>query len=387
MRAFLTTAAAALVIAAATPAAALTINLLDQSGAMPNEVRDSYQAAAQYWQSVLTNDATVNIDITFDPTNVSTYSTLSTRSTDVRAWEALVQATRSNDALDQGLVLPTISRGGVTFITNAAPENPGYYDGSETARRMLLLNTALGKALGDVRIDPDTIDGTIYLGGPNYDFDPRDGVAANKVDVLGVMLHEIGHILGFTSGVDAVGQLGPWAAAHQPVFSALDMFRYSMDYRSQAPGYTPVLDFTFGQSAILNPYFSIDGGQTALFGNMLSNGQPYQSSHWDAKPCGLEFGLMDPTYCDGDNARKVSALDLAALDAIGWNLNLDPLADPRYRMSTAEVFDQYMSGSAGVPEPSTWALFILGFGLVGSRMRRNPVGRGVRPSGSSPACP
>ncbi|RYD27570.1 MAG: PEP-CTERM sorting domain-containing protein [Lysobacteraceae bacterium] len=70
---------------------------------------------------------------------------------------------------------------------------------------------------------------------------------------------------------------------------------------------------------------------------------------------------MDPTLGACSNA-VVTANDLAAMDAIGYNLNFDILQNKGYAISTAQI--------AAVPEPMTWSLMILGFGLIGGTMRR-----------------
>jgi hypothetical protein len=62
----------------------------------------------------------------------------------------------------------------------------------------------------------------------------------------------------------------------------------------------------------------------------------------------------------------VTATDLAAFDALGWNLNFDVLAAPDYHMTSADIYAQFRSS---VPEPDTWAMMILGFGFVGGAMR------------------
>jgi hypothetical protein len=69
----------------------------------------------------------------------------------------------------------------------------------------------------------------------------------------------------------------------------------------------------------------------------------------------------------------VSALDLAAFDAMGWNLAADALArNGAYKRSTAQIY------SAAVPEPASWALMIGGFGAIGAslRLRRTAVSFG-----------
>ena len=79
---------------------------------------------------------------------------------------------------------------------------------------------------------------------------------------------------------------------------------------------------------------------------------------------------MNPYICNGVGV-SVSGLDLAAFDAIGWNINFDVLADNNaYNVSTTQI---YQSFSAAVPEPATWAMMILGFGLMGTVARRRRV--------------
>jgi hypothetical protein len=71
---------------------------------------------------------------------------------------------------------------------------------------------------------------------------------------------------------------------------------------------------------------------------------------------------MNPYICGGKED-AVEALDLAFFDAIGWNVNVDVLANPGYTFTTGAAFGL-------VPEPSTWAMIIGGFGMVGGAMRR-----------------
>ncbi|HWI86755.1 MAG TPA: NF038122 family metalloprotease, partial [Sphingomonas sp.] len=125
-----------------------------------------------------------------------------------------------------------------------------------------------------------------------------------------------------------------------------------------------VLDFTPGTAS----YFSVDGGLTALFGNKFStgsfNGDGRQASHWkDAIGCSGQLGIMDPTFCYGQMG-DVTALDLAAFDAIGWNLQRDVILNPAYHRTTAQIYASF------VPEPASWAMMLGGFGLVGGALRR-----------------
>jgi hypothetical protein len=123
-------------------------------------------------------------------------------------------------------------------------------------------------------------------------------------------------------------------------------------------------------------YFSIDGGDSQLFGSSEYhtgeyNGDGASASFWKDDETGKSGGIMDSDPGTG-NGMAVSALDLAAVDAIGWDLNFDVLANPDYRMSTADIY----RAMTAVPEPSTWLQMILGFGLIGGAARyRRPAAR------------
>jgi hypothetical protein len=155
------------------------------------------------------------------------------------------------------------------------------------------------------------------------------------------------------------------------IFSALDMFRYSNDPANLVPGTNPVLDLSVGGTK----YFSIDGGLTQFNGNSLFatgtyNGDGDQASHWKdasgASACGPQIGIMDPTFCYQQRG-EVTALDLAAFDAIGYNLAADSRSS-NYLVNTAQIYNRF--NATAVPEPASWGMMIVGFGAVGFAMRR-----------------
>ncbi len=229
-----------------------------------------------------------------------------------------------------------------------------------------------------------------------FDFDPTDGVNPNTFDFIGVAIHEIGHALGFVSGVDYYDAYGrPNGPGRTQAnfnfnttswFSALDMFRYSTDVNNIAPGTGPVLDLSVTRAATIaaggNPYFSIDGGLTQLFGDSrfatgYYNGDGDQASHWkDAPGCSGQIGIMDPTFCYQQTG-EVSALDIAAFDAMGWNVSFDVIANSGYKRTSSQNLQPVLRGS-GADE--------LGDDDLGLRLRRrrhasSPAGSGHRAAG------
>lgn len=367
-------AAAAAIVAGASQAA--VINLIDVGGVTGSAAQQGFQVAAAYWGGILTNNATINLNVSFAALAPGIIgSTGSTRADyGVQSWQNQVNATKSGSAIDSSIVLPTLSTGGVSGLTagvNASGNNDNnvtaVLNGTQNCSRNVYANTSVLKAIGAnvAGVGSSTIDGSMTFSSTfAFDFNPTNGISANTFDFLGVAIHEMGHALGFVSGVDFFdyygGPNGPGANTlgydlnDTSIFSALDMFRYS------APG---TLDFRTGGSK----YFSIDGGSTALFGNSLStgryNGDGNQASHWkDLGGCDGQLGIMDPNFCYGQMG-EVTGLDLAAFDAMGWNLSTDAL---QYQNTTsADIFS-----ALAVPEPSSWAMALLGLAGVGAVVRK-----------------
>jgi hypothetical protein len=162
-------------------------------------------------------------------------------------------------------------------------------------------------------------DGAVsFNSGFAFDFNSADGVAPGTMDFETVAVHEIGHVLGFTSVVDWLdaGYTGPIA------LSTLDLFRF-------APADTPA-DAAQFRTAIRNVVpggvmlFS-DTSTVAQFATGAALGDGRQASHWkDGSPA---LGVMDPTLAYGELS-PISALDLRALDLIGWNVAPTPVPLP-----------------------------------------------------------
>jgi hypothetical protein len=375
----LTSIAAALlmVIVAAPAAAGPTINLIDMGGVTGSKAEQGFKIAAKYWESVLTNDVVLNFNVGFSklPPNVlgGTSSNLF-QFVPITAYYDLLNA-GGNSALDAQAAThraPLDANGSVTVQVPAyltpATQNGVAASGTRTApantaiSKTIALSTANGKALFGG--NQNVVDGTIQFSSDfGFDFNPTDGITAGTSDFIGVAVHEMGHALGFLSGADDFDySVGPGAGIDGAWWGyGMDMFRYS------APG---VLNWSFNTPS----YFSVDGGVTPFRNGALSTGSNYgdgnQASHWKAPTaspfCSNFLGVMNPYICNG-RAGIVTGLDLALFDAIGWNTNIDVIANPQYAFTTAQMYAEF-----AVPEPTSSALLLAGFGaMIGLARRRN----------------
>ena len=302
---------------ASAPAQALLFNLTSTGNANADA---GFQAAANFWQSQFTDNVTVNITAGFAALAPgllgqagSSYLTTNL-STMKRALAA--DATSADDAT-MVAGLPT----GTTYskYINGTLNNAGAAH-VETGVTGLRMTTANAKAIGLLAANNPVEDAAITFSSLfNFDFNRSDGIGAGLYDFVGIAIHELGHALGFTSGVDildvnSTATLKYVDAAFDPYATLLDFTRCSGT--SQALGAN--MDWTLGNSA---KDFAIDGKCTALISNAWSTGvgnggDGMQASHWKDN---LGIGIMDPTAAPTGALNVVTANDLRALDVIGWN--------------------------------------------------------------------
>lgn len=310
-------------------------------GGMSAAALAGFQQAVSVWESHLGDDVTINLDIRFD-SSLAANVLGSTGSSSIGATYSNVRTALTNDsnlsASDNTVVANLPSGSTLSFLTNDANTSLVVTDNNATANNFVLnVNRANAKALGLVAAHDTTRDATIAFNSAfSWDFDQTDGIGAGLQDFVGVTIHEIGHALGFISGVDTVdathgdGSSAPIVLDPFRVHSVLDLFRYS------APG---ELNYATGG----DPYFSIDGGTTnlATFSTGSANGDGSQASHWEDN---LFLGLLDPSANPPGQLNILSDLDLQAFDVIGWEI-------------------------VAVPEPSSTVL-IMSASLLGLLRRR-----------------
>lgn len=299
------------------PAAfALTIELAPTASLSANSAAlGAFTRAAARWSALLGDPISVRIDADFSAIGSSSVIGQASSVMLAGAYHEIRDAMVADAANEAGDAivgsLPTLSQLAVRAPAGVSGLADGLY--ATKANLKALAFTGLDQAFG-------ASDGAITFNSAfAFDFDASDGITAGRMDFETVAVHEIGHVLGFTSVVDLLdsGYNG------LVMLSTLDLFRF-------APADAPADAAQFATA----PRLAAPGGvavftDTALLGFFatgVNQGDGRQASHWKdgfVPP----LGVMDPTLAFGEQS-AITALDLRALDLIGWEVETTPVPLP-----------------------------------------------------------
>ena len=344
---------------------------------VPQEVRDGMEKAGEIWSSKLANNVTLKINVGFEASDEPSEGASADSNNVEVSYRDFRQALANNiTSDDDAIAIDNLPDGdSINLLINNTQENQGsdevYLDDNDSANNSTIeLTNANAKALG-LAVEDDIDANITFNSDLNWDFDNSDGVDQNAIDFQGVAIHEIGHVLGFESGIEALDMLASqnlrelitsdeielediieflgledviaelgleevidnvdlgeliagspleplleniqadlFVSENEYTLSPMDLFRYSD--RSADLG---VIDFTTGEE---DKYFSLDRGQTeiAQLSTGVYLGDGGQISHWKQED---GIGIMKPGIAPGEII-DISHNDVQLLDVIGWEI-------------------------------------------------------------------
>ena len=296
------------------------INIMPGANLLANQpALAAFERAAAQWEAHILDPVTVNIKVDLAPLSPGILGQASSIS---------LQTSYSN--LRNAMVSDADAESD-DEIVKSLPVTPSYLlpPGVSTGNNLAATKANL-KALGYTNLDLlfGTQDGQITFN-LNFAFDyyNTDGIEPGHFDFETVAVHEIGHILGFTSAVDQVD-----AGATFVIPRTFDLFRFEDDVTGIDP-FNSSQFATFPRNLRPGKYASGNAifDQINSWGNtnseyLLSTGRNQgdggQASHWKNNQ---NIGVMGPTLAPGV-AVPISNADLRVLDVIGWDI-LEPNND------------------------------------------------------------
>jgi hypothetical protein len=275
--------------------------VFDIDASVPQDAQDALDRVSEFYERQFDDDITVTVNVEFDDSLPGGVLGATGMSFTNVTWNAsrnglqhgMDETDVIQDFLPPGSRIPVRYNGNSPFITE---ENRVFWT-------LANFNATIGFVGGDA--------GSLrFNDNINWDYEPDDGVIGYSF--VDVVIHEVGHALGFASGVDF----------RDHDIEALDIFRFQRTDGVGGFDYNPDTYEEFRTTPRLATYNLpnndvISDIKVAQY--KMSDGFPYQASHfYDKNP---PIGVMDPVLGQGQTfaPKFFSPADKRMFDAIGWD--------------------------------------------------------------------
>lgn len=270
---------------------------------LPPGALDAVHAVEQYVEAQFSDPVTVVIDFSFGPLGPGILGQTGINYTSVSyptARAGLVAGMDADDTIQNylptGNTIPVRYNGNSATVTD---ENQVFFG---KANYLATIGSVSGTA-AYIALNSNF----------GWDFTPQDGIDPGRFCFQSTLAHEVGHVLGFSSGADfRVSDI-----------EATDLFRFQMS-DGNGTDYNPDTPAEFGATARMVD-LNAPGSDDDVISDIISaeyrmsDGNPYQASHFREQNPGIYE--MDPAHSSGETfyPRFFRKGDSDMLDAIGWD--------------------------------------------------------------------